>query len=122
MVRRDWRSSWNASLGRRNATRGKRGISFHTCTSLNLGVCDLLTRVQYGDLRTLLYDTAISLGAKVTFNARVAFIDPDSQTVTLTSGEIMRADVIVGADGVSGVSRQLLEEEDAPPQRLNMYR
>jgi salicylate hydroxylase len=58
----------------------------------------------------------------VTFNARVASIDPDNRNVTLSSGKILSADVVIGADGLSGISRQLLEEEEAPPQRFNMYR
>ncbi|KAF9459024.1 hypothetical protein BDZ94DRAFT_1062718 [Collybia nuda] len=77
--------------------------------------------IHYGDLRNLLYDTAISHGAEVIFDARAACIDADNQTITLASGKVLRADVIVGADGASGVSRQLLEEDDAPVHRLNMY-
>lgn len=60
-------------------------------------------------------------------NTPVESIDPDNQTVTLASGNVLRADVIVGADGPLGVTRRILLEMDnmevqEDPPFLNFYR
>ncbi|KAF7321240.1 hypothetical protein HMN09_00213100 [Mycena chlorophos] len=51
----------------------------------------------------------------IRFNANVVSIDLDACAVTLANGEVLRADVIIGADGPNGVVRSALlkEEEDA---------
>ncbi|KAJ7159071.1 hypothetical protein C8R43DRAFT_359147 [Mycena crocata] len=50
----------------------------------------------------------------VVFGAEVARIDCHSCSVTLLSGDVHTADAIIGADGLHGVVRQaLMEEEDA---------
>ncbi|TFK61683.1 FAD/NAD(P)-binding domain-containing protein [Pluteus cervinus] len=78
--------------------------------------------VYQRDLRKLLYDTAIAKGANVRLNTPVKSVDPDSRTVTLMSGEVIRADIIVGADGVNGVTRPLLTDEPHGQRgALNMY-
>jgi 2-polyprenyl-6-methoxyphenol hydroxylase-like FAD-dependent oxidoreductase len=52
----------------------------------------------------------------------VASIDPYNRTVTLVGGEVLRGDVIIGADGTAGLSRQLFEDEEAGPPKMNLYR
>jgi 2-polyprenyl-6-methoxyphenol hydroxylase-like FAD-dependent oxidoreductase len=42
--------------------------------------------------------------------------------VTLAGGEVLSAHVVIGADGTSGLSRQLLEDEEAGPPNMNLYR
>jgi salicylate hydroxylase len=69
-----------------------------------------------------MYRAAVSAGAKVRFNSRVDSIDPDSGTVTLSSGDVLEADIIVGADGQFGLSRrEFLEETKPDTGTLLMY-
>lgn len=49
-------------------------------------------------------------------------MDLEARAVTLSSGDVLTADVIIGADGVNGLARQFLVEEEAPPPKVNMYR
>lgn len=79
-----------------------------------------------GDLRRLLYDTALAVGANIRLGSRVRTVNPDAQTVTLVTGEVLKGDVIVGCDGPSGVTRQVLlieqeEDEDEVPINMSMY-
>ena len=48
------------------------------------------------------------MGAEVRFDAKVAELDVEEHEVTLASGETISADVLVGADGEYGVSREAL--------------
>lgn len=66
---------------------------------------------QYSDLHKLLYNTATSFGAKVRFGAEVVSVNPDAPSVTLQSGEVLTADVLVGADGTEGICRQYMHDE-----------
>lgn len=43
-------------------------------------------------------------------DAKVVSIDVSERSVTLKSGEVLNADVIIGADGQHGICRQLLLE------------
>ncbi|CAL1707949.1 unnamed protein product [Somion occarium] len=66
--------------------------------------------LHYGDLRRVLKDLASEAGAVIRSSARVTSISIGEQGqrpfVTLSSGETLEADVLVGADGISGISRQ----------------
>ncbi|KAH7918240.1 FAD/NAD(P)-binding domain-containing protein [Leucogyrophana mollusca] len=55
------------------------------------------------DLRRLLFETAVSLGAEIRGGANVVSVDGDDCHVKLSTGETLRADVIVGADGRSSL-------------------
>jgi len=57
-------------------------------------------------------------------NTTVKSLDPYKRTVTLQSGEILQADVIVGADGPSGLTRREIDQtiEGPKPGRLKMFR
>jgi len=78
---------------------------------------------RHSDLRKLLYDAAISCGARVRMNTSVESIDPDKRTVTLQSGEVLHADVIIGADGPSGMTRRGIHGmiEEPKQGRLKMF-
>ncbi|KAL0945526.1 hypothetical protein HGRIS_001008 [Hohenbuehelia grisea] len=76
---------------------------------------------HHADVRQFLYDTAISAGAKVRLGAVVSSIDPEARTVSLDSGEVLNADVIVGADGQWGVSRGCMDVETPDASGLVMY-
>ncbi|KAJ6615878.1 hypothetical protein B0H10DRAFT_2039382 [Mycena sp. CBHHK59/15] len=89
------------------------------------------TRGEYmfahlSDLVKLLYNFAIDLGVNVRLGVRAVSIDTEQGTIATESGEILKADVIVGADGLTGLSRRaLLREEDvdepADEQAMWMY-
>ena len=49
-------------------------------------------------------------------------ISSDGRSVTLANGQVLRADVVVGADGTNGLSRELFEDEEAGPPKMNLYR
>lgn len=82
-----------------------------------------------GKFRHLLCQVALAEGATVRSGTQVAYIDTLRGAITLESGEVIHGDVIIGADGGSGISRQLLLNEtdslDLPgpsgPQ-FSMYR
>ncbi|KAJ6578086.1 hypothetical protein B0H19DRAFT_1062631 [Mycena capillaripes] len=82
-------------------------------------------KMQLADLRKMMYDVAVSQGATIHLDTTVVTIDPERHTITLDSGETLRADVIVGADGVSGLVRPLLLAEqdiqEASEPSLCMY-
>ncbi|TFK48525.1 FAD/NAD(P)-binding domain-containing protein [Heliocybe sulcata] len=76
--------------------------------------------MPYGQLWTELYKIAVEAGAKVRFNSRVVDIDPETPTVTLASGEELRPDLVIGADGSDGIVRRVVVEEESSgtPDRL----
>lgn len=92
----------------------------------------LLFVFQLNDLRELLYNTAVSHGAEVRFGAEVTAVESREHTVSLSSGEVLSADVIIGADGLHGPCRQVVLEEDSGSssddsrseidQGLNLYK
>lgn len=47
----------------------------------------------------------------------------EKPSVTLASGEVVYADVIVGADGARGIVRPVVDEDDVPeePSKLTIY-
>jgi len=50
-------------------------------------------------------------------NSRVVSLDPVTSTLTLESGEVVKADLIVGADGVNSTTREFVvdgREKPAP--------
>ncbi|KZT63264.1 FAD/NAD(P)-binding domain-containing protein [Daedalea quercina L-15889] len=64
--------------------------------------------MQHSDLCQLLYDAAVALQVHIRHNANVVEIEPDDGAVMLESGEILRADIIIGADGERGLCRRLV--------------
>jgi 2-polyprenyl-6-methoxyphenol hydroxylase-like FAD-dependent oxidoreductase len=89
--------------------------------------------VQHADLLQTLHDLASSAGARVTFGAIVESVepapDPSSEsgrstsiagygpstlrpTVRLKTGEVLQADVIVGADGLRSIVRRVVSDDD----------
>lgn len=47
----------------------------------------------------MLYEGAKSAGVTIRFSARVDHINPEIPAVTLADGQVLEADLIVGADG-----------------------
>ncbi|KAG6861635.1 hypothetical protein C0995_014074 [Termitomyces sp. Mi166 len=81
---------------------------------------------QHAALRHLLYELALFSGAAVRLGAKVSAIDAVNRTITLAnSEEQLRANVIIGADGTTGLTRRLLRppvKEQLAAERMNMYR
>ncbi|KAF5392060.1 hypothetical protein D9757_003294 [Collybiopsis confluens] len=62
--------------------------------------------VSESSLRAILYKKALSEGARVHLGTRVVSINASCPSVTLERGEIVRAEVLVGADGANGLARR----------------
>ena len=54
---------------------------------------------QHCDLYTLLHDAAKEAGVELRWNSEVVKVCSSDMSVTLKDGEVIRGDVIVGADG-----------------------
>ncbi|PFH51061.1 hypothetical protein AMATHDRAFT_59738 [Amanita thiersii Skay4041] len=77
----------------------------------------------YSAMQKLLYKTALAYGAQVRLGNRVLYVDPTNRIVTLESGDLVEADVIIGADGQHGVCRSIFSDEnDEPDMTWNVYR
>jgi salicylate hydroxylase len=70
--------------------------------------------ICHGDLRDMLLETARELGAETRTNAEVVEIAEDCRSVRLASGEVLKADIIIGADGSQGICRALVVPQDPP--------
>ncbi len=86
------------------------------------------SRFQHKDIIDILYKLATEAGATVEFHKEVASVEPGTEednkpSVTLVTGEVLTADVIVGADGCKSLVREVvLEEEDcAEPGGMTLY-
>ncbi|KAJ7657378.1 hypothetical protein DFH06DRAFT_1328190 [Mycena polygramma] len=81
-------------------------------------------QMRHGDLLQILYNAAMNEDATINqkggtpgtvtvlFDVEVTDIDCDTGSVTLRSGETHSAEVIIGADGASGVARKTLMKEN----------
>ena len=58
---------------------------------------------------------------RVQRGARVVEIDGDEPSATLATGEIIRGDVLVAADGLWGLGRQVLLEQIGDIQEEKSY-
>ncbi|KAI5802025.1 monooxygenase [Pyronema domesticum] len=73
--------------------------------------------IHRADLHRALYDRAIALpNVEVRVNSRVMTCDFDAPSVTLASGEVIKADIVFGADGIKSRLRQQMLglEKDEP--------
>lgn len=74
-------------------------------------------RIFRHDLRDIALKLATAVGVKVTYDSKAVGVDLDGPCVMLENGNILDADLIVGADGVAGAVRSVvLEESDGEPQ------
>ncbi|KAG6836368.1 hypothetical protein H0H93_008729 [Arthromyces matolae] len=80
---------------------------------------------QHSALQDLLYELALFSGANVRLGTKVSAIDAVNRTVTLSNScEQLQADVIIGADGVEGLTRGLLGppvKEQLASEQMNLY-
>ena len=71
----------------------------------------------------MLLETARELGAKTRSNAEVVEIAEDCRSLRLATGEVIEADVIVGADGSQGLCRRLVVPQDPPkPAGITLFK
>ncbi|THH01692.1 hypothetical protein EW026_g1053 [Hermanssonia centrifuga] len=79
--------------------------------------------VSHTDLRGILYTAAKTAGADIRTGCDVTAIDPMSRQVTLANGEIVTADIIVGADGPEGHGRETVagHPDTSTPAGITMY-
>lgn len=64
--------------------------------------CETLTFnrvIHRSDYHKVLWDTAKDLGVELSLGADVVQVNYDETGVTLRSGEILSADIVIGADG-----------------------
>ena len=66
------------------------------------------------DYHQLLLEAAQSRGVKVRKGCTVSSFNPEDASVTLQSGEIVRGDLLVGADGVKSLARRAIGKNVEP--------
>ena len=72
--------------------------------------------IHRADYQRILYDAVIAAGVKVRMACHAQLIDQTSPAVHLSSGEVLPADLIIGADGIkSKVRRAVIPDEDIEP-------
>ncbi|KAI0319247.1 hypothetical protein OF83DRAFT_832260 [Amylostereum chailletii] len=94
--------------------------------------------MHYCDLRDAIQQHAASVGVRVTTGVCVKKVTPPPEsesdgspvppskrvrpTVTLSTGEILTADVVIGADGPSGIVRQVVDPQvSTRPATMSVY-
>jgi salicylate hydroxylase len=71
----------------------------------------------------MLLETARELGAETRTNAEVVEVAEDCRSVRLASGEVLKADIIIGADGSHGICRAILLPQDHPqPTGVTLFK
>lgn len=74
----------------------------------------LTSQKQRADFHRMLHEAAEPY-CDIRVNSRVVSVDPSKPCVTLASGEVVSADLIIGADGVKSVTRgYIIGEPDKP--------
>ena len=64
--------------------------------------------IHRADYQKLLFDAAAEHGATIKLGSWVDSVDAENVTVTLASGEVLSADLIIGADGKPSSSQPAL--------------
>ncbi|KAJ7651321.1 hypothetical protein FB45DRAFT_1079069 [Roridomyces roridus] len=80
--------------------------------------------MSLSDLMHLLYDEAILCGADIRLGTAALSIDAVNGTITTDSAGVLEADVIIAADGITGLGRRVLLEEEGvrePADRQTMW-
>ncbi|EKM50084.1 uncharacterized protein PHACADRAFT_46976, partial [Phanerochaete carnosa HHB-10118-sp] len=81
--------------------------------------------MKHEDVHRLLYRLAIESGAKVDFGVSVASVAPGDPrpTVTLSTGKVLEADIVIGADGPRSLVRPVVLDrpDDAVPSGLTVF-
>jgi len=71
--------------------------------------------IHRADFHRMLYDLATGAGAQIRLGCTVTSIDAEKPSVTLRSGEVIDCDLLIGADGVKSMIREVIVgSKDAP--------
>lgn len=71
--------------------------------------------IHRADLRRIFHDRAVKLGARIMLGARVSRVKFETSEVELISGQRLKGDLILGADGENSVCREwLLSQANSP--------
>lgn len=73
---------------------------------------------KHSDLYDVLHDYAEKAGVKIRSQARVAHVDPLTPSLRLESGEVIYADIVIGADGYSSLVRDCVVGK-VEPRRID---
>ena len=81
---------------------------------------------QHADVHRIVYQLAASAGVRISFGAKVTEVSPGTPkpSVTLASGEVITADVVIGADGPRSIVRPIVvgeEEDDPEPEGITVF-
>ncbi|KAJ6512656.1 FAD/NAD(P)-binding domain-containing protein [Mycena sanguinolenta] len=78
----------------------------------------------YDELKRLALGEGEGRPVELHLGSKVVGCDPEAGTVTFSNGEIVHADVVIGADGIHSVVRTSIigHTVDAPPSRLTSFR
>ncbi|EPQ59065.1 FAD/NAD P-binding domain-containing protein [Gloeophyllum trabeum ATCC 11539] len=97
----------NAIVMREGSTGEKMGlVIFHPEIMRQLRA-DYVT-LPYRSLWSVLHDMAIRAGADIRLGETAVQVDPDPPSVLLSSGEELRADYIIGADGYESMIKEVV--------------
>ncbi|KAI0831918.1 FAD/NAD-P-binding domain-containing protein [Trametes gibbosa] len=84
--------------------------------------------MHHDDIIQILYKLATDAGATVDFHTQVVSIHPGSDSIpnpsiTLANGDVLTADMLIGADGYKSLVREVVleEEDDVKPGGLTLY-
>ncbi|TKX20934.1 FAD-binding domain-containing protein 39 [Elsinoe australis] len=90
-----------------------------------LGVCEDEIMVHRIDAHNVLKEHALSFSnVRLRLGTGIQEVDAESGTVTLSSGETVTGDVVVGADGIHSKCVRAIDEDASRAERMgvNMYR
>jgi salicylate hydroxylase len=75
--------------------------------------------IHRADYQNILYERCVELGVEIRNGCRVDYVNQDDVTVHLTSGEVVKADLVVGADGIRSRVRDsaVVPEEEVKPAK-----
>ncbi|KAF9887530.1 hypothetical protein FE257_010108 [Aspergillus nanangensis] len=71
--------------------------------------------IHRADYHRILFDEASRLGADIRLNSNAVTVDSATSKVVLEDGEIITADVVVGADGLWSSTRESILDNQSPP-------
>ncbi|KAI0091408.1 FAD/NAD-P-binding domain-containing protein [Irpex rosettiformis] len=82
--------------------------------------------MAHSDVHRIVYQLAIEAGVRIDFGAKVTEVSPGDPrpSVTLANGEVVTADVVVGADGPRSIVRPVVvgeEEDDPEPEGVTVF-
>ncbi|KAI1505315.1 hypothetical protein F5X99DRAFT_430557 [Biscogniauxia marginata] len=64
--------------------------------------------VHRSDFHEALHKRAVELGVKLLLNSRVVGYNPADPSVTLANGSVMSADIVIAADGIRSLAREII--------------